>query len=88
MFSFNSRGKHLKNGNVEISAIASIVCGKAKNNERIRVYVFWRAHSSIQICSLLLALLRADNHTHNDRRAELLFVMLSYESGTTMTQEK
>ena len=43
MFSFNSQGKRLKNGNVEILiaiAIASIVCGKAKKNEKIRVYVF------------------------------------------------
>jgi len=71
--------------------IASIVCEKAKKNEKIREYfpcLFWRAHSSIQICSLLLALLRADNHTHNDRRAELLFVMFSCECGTTMTQER
>ena len=74
MFSFNSRGKRLKNGNVEISAIASIICEKAKKNEKIRVnspYLFWRAHSSIQITSLLLTLLRADNRIHNDRRAEL-----------------
>jgi len=40
MFSFNSRGKRLKNGNVEISAIASITCEKAKKNEKIRIYVF------------------------------------------------
>ena len=77
MFSFNSQGKRLKNGNVEILiaiAIASITCEKAKKNEKIRVYfpcLLWRVHSSIQICSLLLALLRADNHIHNDRRAEL-----------------
>ena len=67
MFSFNSRGKRLKNGNVEISATASIGCEKAQKNEKIRVNspcLFWRAHS-------LLALLRADNHIHNDRRAEL-----------------
>ena len=86
MFSFNSRGKRLKNGNVEILiaiAIASIGCEKAKKNEKIRVYspcLFWRAHSSIQITSFLLALLRADNRIHNDRRAELLFVMLSCEN--------
>ena len=74
MFSFNSRGKRLKNGNVEISAIASIVCEKAKKNKKIRECfpcLLWRAHSSIQIRLLLLALLRADNHIHNDRRAEL-----------------
>ena len=71
--------------------IASITCEKAKKNEKIREYfpyLFWRAHSSIQITSLLLTLLRADNRIHNDRRAELLFVMLSCESGTTMTQER
>ncbi|MCU4139618.1 MAG: hypothetical protein MW690_001550 [Methanophagales archaeon] len=35
MFSFNSRGKRLKNGNVEILiaiAIASITCEKAKKS--------------------------------------------------------
>ena len=69
MFSFNSRGIRLKNGNVEISAIASITCEKAKKNDF--PCLLWRAHSSIQITSLLLALLRADNHGHNDRRAEL-----------------
>ena len=37
MFSFNSQGKRLKNGNVDILiaiAIASITCEKAKNNDR------------------------------------------------------
>ena len=40
--------------------IASIVCEKAKKNEKIREYfpcLLWRARPSIQICSLLLALL-------------------------------
>ena len=43
MFSFNSRGKRLKNGNVEILiviAIASITCEKAKKNEKSIFSVF------------------------------------------------